>query len=199
MSKQRKSQVHTFPSLSKPWSALRTTRTLGDPWGTGPRFYSSGLKKTPSTQISCQTPSFLLEHIWPPPSPSSCGLNATEQDRSTTMVHINGVIRQQVSVTVWTKSTLHDWYHLNNKHPYGRSSQKAKLGSLGILHPHSPLKELSNSLAPPPISPSFYSQFLESSPQFFWGMEEEVILASSDSTRIPVGCLSLTSHILKSP
>lgn len=45
------------------------------------------------------------------------------------------LIRQQVSVTVWTKSTLHDWYHLNNKHPYGRSSQKAKLGSLGILHP----------------------------------------------------------------
>lgn len=107
MSKQRKSQVHTFPSLSKPWSALRTTRTLGDPWGTGPRFYSSGLKKTPSTQISCQTPSFLLEHIWPPPSPSSCGLNATEQDRSTTMVHINGVTKaitkKQDEKHMWTR------------------------------------------------------------------------------------------------
>lgn len=172
MSKQWKSQVHTFPSLSKPWSALRTSRTLGDPWGPGPRFYSSGLKKTLLTQISFQTPSFLLEHIWPPPSPSSCELNATEQDRSTTMVHISGelkaitkqqdkkvyeqeenLIRQQISVTVWTKSTLHDWYRLKNKHPYGKSSQKAKPGSLGVLYPPSPLKDLSNSFAPLPSLP----------------------------------------------
>lgn len=63
------------------------------------------------------------------------------------------LIRQQISVTVWTKSTLHDWYRLKIKHPYGKSSQKAKPGSLGVLHPPTPLKDLSNSFAPLPSLP----------------------------------------------
>lgn len=190
--------------------ALKTTRTSGNSWGTGAKFNSSRLEKTPSTHISSLNIFFIswaLFGLLPPPqavtntawhdgsfvSTSYCGSRQWSTKGSNQIM---------VNKSVWTRRdtnkavdfcdnvaqvTVCAWHHLKYKHPYERSSQKADTGYLDALHPHGPFRDLSDTFSPQHLSLCLLTVFRFSFLPHFSGVGRGRVWGGSGQSRLPWG------------